>query len=94
MHPRGLSFFSFGGRVKVLDFFFPPMCSHKVPNSSPLYSISFALGSTSCNLHKKPKRQDYNIFILGVSKALLLLFCDESIKNAHYKKKKMNFEGP
>jgi hypothetical protein len=69
MHPRGLSFFFFWGKSEMLDVFFPPMCSHKVPNSSSLYSISFDVGSTSRDLQKKPKRQDYNIFILGVSKA-------------------------
>ncbi len=41
-------------------------------------------------MQSPPKEEitTYNISILGLSKAWLLLFCDGPIKDAHHKKKK------
>jgi len=72
--------------------------SHQVPNvlpnmfpiASSFYPISFCPKCYSCNLIKQPKGPNYNISILGLSKAwfiYLYFFCDGPFKDAHPKTK-------
>jgi hypothetical protein len=62
------------------------------PHNTSLYFISFALSSTLVTYSTNPKREHYNICILGLSKNLFF-FNDGPITNAHEKRKQKKLWG-
>jgi hypothetical protein len=92
--PKGPNCFSFGWRSRwsicVVLNMFSSSCQcvpQHGPNRSSLYPILFVLNSILITFITNPK-EDIKTYLL--SKALFY-FCDKPIKNAHNKRKQLNF---